>query len=278
MYFIVDFFIFLFGLIIGSFLNAAIYRLSLLDFSFWKSLGGRNRSYCPRCKHPLAWLDLVPVVSFLLLQGKCRYCHKKISWQYPIVEVATGLLFVLIFKYQFSSISQLSSFNYQSFIALCFMFYVSCSMIIIFVYDLKYYLIPDNILFPAIGVAFIFHLFSGILIGNWILGFGNSIAAAIVASGFFLCIYVVSRGAWMGFGDVKLAILLGLLLGWPNILVGLFLSFFFGAIIGVVLMLLSKKGLKSEIPFAPFLIAGTLVAMFWGEKIIYWYFNLFLFS
>src|SRR3989344_4664509 len=189
------FFIFLIGLCVGSFLNCVIYRLALPNFSFWKNLGGLNRSYCPHCKYNLAWLDLIPVFSFLFLKGKCRYCKKKISLQYPIVEILTGLVFLLIF-FIMQDIEQ-----------------------------------PDN--------------------------FIN-----------FLFLFLISKGKWIGFGDVKLAILLGFLLGFPNILSGLFLSFFFGAIIGLILMFLNKKGLESEIPFAPFLIIGTFVAMFFGDQII----------
>jgi prepilin signal peptidase PulO-like enzyme (type II secretory pathway) len=103
----------------------------------------------------------------------------------------------------------------------------------------------------------------------------NYLLAVLIGSGFFLAIFLVSKGVAMGFGDVKLAILLGLLLGFPNILVGLFLAFFFGAIIGIIMMFFGKKGFKSEIPFGPFLITGTFLAMFWGQQIISWYLNLF---
>jgi prepilin signal peptidase PulO-like enzyme (type II secretory pathway) len=142
-------------------------------------------------------------------------------------------------------------------------------LIVIFVYDLKLYLIPDKALFPAIAIAVIYNFvppfnFSHIL---------NNFIAAVLACGFFLIIFLVSRGKWMGFGDVKLAILMGLLLGLPNVLVALFLAFFLGAIIGVILMVFKKKSLKSEIPFGPFLIAGTFAAIFWGQQIVNWYLN-----
>ena len=159
---------------------------------------------------------------------------------------------------------------------------------IIFIYDFKHYLIPDKVLFPAIVVAFVYKFFVNLsfshwnLIENWKLKIGNSasisnfILAVIIASGFFLTIFLVSRGKWMGFGDVKLAILMGLVLGFPSILVALFLAFFFGAIIGVGLMAFNKKDLKSEIPFGPFLIFGTLAAMLWGGQLIQWYLNLII--
>lgn len=295
--FYVSFFTFIFGLIIGSFLNCVIYRLE-------KEEKLTGRSYCPHCKYTLRWQDLIPVFSFLFLRGKCKYCAKKISWQYPLVEISTALVFLIIFNYQFFRLRQgfggqaiFNEFSTFNFINLFFLFYIASVLIVIFVYDLKYYLIPDNVLFPAIIITFIYRIldFSYLdLIGNWKLEsnlresllaqgnfatISNFLLAAFIASAFFLSIYLVSRGKWMGFGDCKLAILLGLILGFPNILVGLFLSFFLGAIIGVGLMIFNpstssgrvKKGLKSQIPFAPFLITGTFLAMFFSDRIIQLY-------
>jgi len=252
------------GLCIGSFLNCVIYRLEEE-----KSLNGR--SFCPNCKHNLTWKDLFPVFSYLFLGGKCRYCAKKISWQYPAVEFATGIIFLLIFNFQFSIFNE---FSIIQFLNLAFLFYIASALIIIFVYDLKHYLIPDKVLLPAIIITFIFCIFEEFN-SNFKFQISNYLLAAIIASGFFLLIFLVSRGRWMGFGDVKLAVLMGLALGVPNIFVALFLAFFFGAIIGVILMVFQKKGLKSEIPFGPFLIAGTFLALFWGHEMIVWYLRLF---
>jgi len=252
-------FIFLLGLAVGSFLNCLIYRLEKNE-SF---VGGR--SYCPHCKHALQWIDLIPLISFFFLGGRCRYCHEKISVQYPIVEIATAVIFLLIFNI-FPPISHMAEV-----INLIFLFYIASSLIVILVYDLKFYLIPDKVLFPAIIITLLYRL---LLAGEG--GIWNYILAALAASGFFLFLFLLSRGEWMGFGDVKLAILLGLLLGFPNILVGLFLAFLFGAIIGLGLLFLKKKGLKSEIPFAPFLIIGTFLAMFFGIQLIQWYSNFLL--
>lgn len=260
-----SFFIFLFGLCIGSFLNFIIYRISLTNFSFWKDIVVAQRSYCPHCKHELLWQDLIPIASFLFLKGECRYCHKKISLQYPLVEILTGLVFLSVFS------SQYPIFNMAGLISLSFLFYIASTLIVIFVYDLKYYLILDMVLFPAIIITFAYRLiFSMAAMPNYLL-------AVVIAAGFFLGLFLVSKGQWIGFGDVKLVVLLGLILGFPNVLAGLFLSFFFGAIIGVVLMLLNKKGLKSEVPFAPFLIAGTFMALFWGPEMIDWYTHFLIF-
>lgn len=264
-------FIFLLGLAVGSFLNSVIYRLALPNFSFWKNLGGRERSRCPSCKHNLSWKDLIPILSFFTLRGKCRYCKKKISWQYPLVEIITGALFVLTFWS--------SGIGIWDLVRLCFMFYVLCSMIVIFVYDLKHYMIPDYILFPVIIITFSYRFFENLvidnwnLIGIWKLGFGNFILSALLASGFFLFIFLVSGGRWMGFGDVKLAFFMGLFLGLPDVLIALFLAFFMGAIIGLGLVILGDKDLKSEIPFGPFLITGTFLAFLWGDFLISSYLN-----
>ena len=249
--YLIDLFVFIFGVCIGSFLNCYIYRLEQE-----KTLNGR--SFCPNCKHFLSWLDLFPVFSFLFLKGKCRYCKEKISIQYPLVELAGGILFLAIF-------------NPHNILQSVFYWLISCFLIIIFVYDLKHYIIPDKILFPAIIITLVFNLIPPYNFHQIIFNF----VGAAVASGFFLAIFVFSKGKWMGFGDVKLAILMGLLLGLANVLVALFLAFFFGAIIGVIMMVFEKKNLRSEIPFGPFLIAGTFSAIFFGSQIIQWYMSLF---
>lgn len=263
--------IFLTGLVVGSFLNSVIYRLHE-GKSFL-----RGRSYCPHCKHKLSWQDLIPLFSFLILKGRCRYCHQKISLQYPLVELATGILFVLLFYYTTYDI-RYTIYN----------LIISCFLVIIFVYDLKYYIIPDKIIYPAIGITFLYRLFETLkfgnldLIRNWKLEIGNlqpllnSLGAAFLASAFFLAIVLVSHAKWMGMGDFKLAFFMGLFLGFPNILVALFLSFFIGAIIGIALIISGKRSLKSEIPFGPFLVTGTFLALFWTKQIINWYLNIFI--
>ena len=259
---------FIFGLVAGSFLNCVVYRLALPNFSFWKNLGGQNRSYCPECKHVLSWRDLIPVFSFLFLKGKCRYCSKKISVQYPLVELITALSFVLIFNF---SVYTRPVWGWQFLIDILFLLVVFSFLIIIFVYDLKYYIIPDKILFPAIAIVFLYQLIFSFRFLNF-----NSLWAGLGACAFFLFLFIISGGRWMGFGDVKLAFFMGLFLGYPNILVALFLAFFLGAIIGVGLIIFGNKNLKSEIPFGPFLITGTFLALLWGQEITNWYMNLFL--
>ena len=280
-------FVFIFGSAIGSFLNSIIYRLSIkksfLFASFKKKqteksfLGIFNkelaRSYCPQCKHELGSQDLIPILSFVLLRGKCRYCQKKISFQYPLVELACGLLFAIIYfvntKYLFYGNLAFWFLNFL------FLFFISSLLVIIFVYDFKHYIIPDKIVYPAIVVTAIWYLASTLFLKYFtkhdLLG---AIYSAFGAASFFLVIVVASQGKWMGMGDVKLAFFMGLLLRFPNILVALFLAFFTGAAVGVLLILAGKKTLKSEVPFGPFLVLGTFLAMFFGQQLIDFYFSL----
>ena len=260
---------FIIGAAAGSFLNCVIYRLEK-NKSFLK-----GRSFCPHCRHVLSWQDLIPLVSFLMLKAKCRYCSKKISFQYPLTEIITGAVFVLVF-------SHFSGFFLESvsgFLSIIFYWVISCFLIIIFIFDLKHYIIPDRIVYPAIIIAFLYQLFRALefanwdLFGIWNLEFGilKPVFSAILAAAFFGAIVFVSQGKWMGAGDIKLAFLMGLILGWPNILAGLFSAFLIGAIMGMALVFSGKKTLKSEVPFGPFLVTGTFIALFWGQKMINFY-------
>ena len=270
--FLFYFFVFILGVSLGSFLNSVTYRLENNE-SF------RGRSWCPNCKKKLSWFDLIPLFSFLILKGRCRHCKLAISIQYPLVELSTGLLFLLITSHW----SPISSFYGLG--GLFFFWLVSCFLLIIFVYDLKHLIIPDKIVYPGIVIAFLYQLF-GIFDLGFVSDFGfsisdlkplaNSFLAALLVSGFFLAIVLISRGKWMGVGDVKLAFLMGLLLGFPGILVALFVAFFAGAIIGLGLIAFGKKSLKAEVPFGPFLVIGTFAQLLWGDEIIIWYFNLLL--
>ncbi len=250
--------IFIFGLIIGSFLNCVIYRLENKKSFLW------GRSFCPKCKKTLVWYDLIPVFSYLMLAGKCRYCKKEISIQYPIVELATGLLF-----------ASLANFDHAT--QTIYFFAIISFLVVIFVYDLKSYIIPDKVVLPAIGLAIAYNLFS-VLIGDftWQVFWGRILAGFWPALGFFL-LFFVSQGKWMGFGDVKLAFLMGLILGPAKVIVALYIAFILGGIIGLILVVSGIKKLKSEMPFGPFLILGTFLAMVFGKALLGWYYNFFNF-
>ncbi|MEI6040262.1 MAG: prepilin peptidase [Candidatus Berkelbacteria bacterium] len=239
------------GLIIGSFLNVIILRFDDLK----SVLVGR--SHCPKCKKDLVWFELIPVLSFVLLWGKCSKCKVKISWQYPLVEAGTALVFALI--YTFFGFSLISLF-----LAL-----ISCLLIVALVYDILYLEISDSLILIAAGLWLVY-----LLIFHFDVSILNYIYGALTLGGFLGVMVFVSKEKWMGEGDIWLGALLGFILGWPNILVGSFLAFFIGAIVGIVLLVLKVSKLKDQLAFAPFLILGFWIALFWGEKIISWYMSL----
>ncbi len=253
---IIKIIIFSLGLSVGSFLNCLIYRIE-------EEKSMKGRSYCPKCKHTLSYLDLFPLFSFLFLKGRCRYCKRKISFQYPLIELITGIVFLFIFSYLFYSPSQF--WNIWILFEFFSLIIISSLFILIFVYDLKHLLIPDIATYLLIFFTFIYSIIKENLL--------NGLISAITISLFFLFIYLITKEKGMGFGDVLLSFPLGLFLGYPNFIIALFTSFQLGAIIGIGLIILKKKGIKSQIPFGPFLITGTIIAFLWGEKIIYYYFN-----
>ncbi len=252
-YFVVGLFVFLLGIFIGSFLNCFIYRLSI-------NKKPEGRSYCPKCKHQLVSKDLVPVLSYVFLLGKCRYCEKKISSEYPLVELLTGVLFLLTFLFVGLSFE------------LPYLLLVLFLLILIFVYDLKHYIIPDFATFSLIFLSLAYLLSISFIEGDYNILLSGILSGAGVFL-FFLALWYFTKGKGMGFGDVKFVIFMGLFLGFPNIIPGLFISFLLGAIIGLILIAIKKKKIKQQIPFGPFLIIGTLTAYFYGAKIIEIYLN-----
>lgn len=244
------------GLIAGSFTNSVIFRINdLLSIV-------THRSICPHCKEEIKWYDLVPLFSFVVLAGRCRKCAKKISIQYPIVEFAMAILYALIY-WQFG----LTVFS-------VFLMALSIALVGIFVYDLYYKIIPDFLIYFMLIIWIVIWLLS--LIGNSFglpADFSKLILGGLISGGFIAVIVAVTRGKGMGIGDIKLAFLLGFVLGYPNIIIALFAAFIIGSIIGIFLITLKIKKLKSEIPFAPFLIIGFYLSLFWAEPIINWYLN-----
>jgi len=253
-------FIFLFGLIIGSFLNAAIYRLHSNESIIM------GRSKCPHCQHVLAAKDLIPILSFILLLGRCRYCNKKISWQYPIVELATGLLFVLAYVIEVNNY-RLPLTDYRLSILLFRDFLAIAVLIILFVSDWLYMTIPDEVAIPSIVIIFCLNLLVGF---SWIF----LIVGLVVGGGFFALQYFLSRGVWVGGGDVRLGALMGALLGWPLVLASLFVAYLGGALVALILLIFKKATPQTQIPFGVFLAPAALVVLFWGNNLVGWYLNL----
>lgn len=253
------YFVFIIGVIFGSFLNVVIYRLNPAP----QLRGGVfGRSACLHCKTQLRWYDLIPILSFTYLCGKCRYCNKKISWQYPIVEILSGLIWVGIFykSFGFQSIFNLQFLNSLNFFYYIFIFSI---LLIIAVYDYKWQIIPDKIIFPTIFIALIYNLFQSpnIEIFLWLL------LTAIAAFLFFFSIYFFSKGRAMGFGDAKLAFLIGLLLNTILSITAFILAFIIGAVFGIILLIFTDKTLKSQIAFGPFLIIGMTISFFLSDFI-----------
>ncbi len=250
-YFLYLAFIFITGIVFGSFLNVLIYRLP-------HNLPLTGRSFCPKCKKKISWQDNIPLLSFVLLGGKCRSCRSPISWQYPLVELATGVLFVLTVI--FLAKDNLSSIIYH--------LSILSVLIVVFFTDLKYGIIPDKITYPAIIISLIY-----IILNTQYLILNTSLSA-LGAAVFLAFLHLITRGRGMGLGDVKLAFLMGLLLGFPKIIVAFYLAFLTGAAVSLILVLIGKKKFGQTIPFGPFLVAGTLIAMFLGELIIKQFNNL----
>lgn len=263
---IISVYIFCFGLIIGSFLNALIWRLHSGDSMM-------TRSMCPKCKHQLAWYDNIPLVSFVLLGGRCRYCRQAISWQYPAVELTVGILFVLVFQ-------QAASYFFlpSVFLILIKSWFVVAVMVLIFVYDLRWYLILDKVTLPAGIVLSAFWLIeksqqTGLLAARntWL----ELLITLAIGYGFFALQYYGSKGKWLGGGDVKLGLVMALALATPNrIMAAIFLAYIMGAATGLVLIAFGKKELGSKLPFGTFLAVATVAVLLYGEPLITWYLQL----
>lgn len=244
----------LLGLCIGSFLNVLISRLPE-----GKTLWGR--SMCVHCSTQLTWWQLVPGVSFLLLRGKCYACKKSISWQYPLVELLTAGMFALIGWYH-------GMVDATNWLLITRDLFAVSALITIGMIDALYYLILNRVLLVVGSVLLVL---DGFLV-HWdvsrLLDYG---LAALIGFLFFWVQYALSKGRWVGGGDMKLAAVLGLLLGFQGLLVALLLSYVGGAIISVFLMAFKKKGMKSEMPMGTFLALASVVALLFGEKIASWY-------
>lgn len=252
---------------VGSFLNVVIYRYNTGKSAF------SGRSFCFSCGKELRWHELIPLFSFIFLHGKCLKCGSKISWQYPIVELLTGLIFLAVFSLGFS---WLWTFYYLAIMSL---------FVVIGVYDMKHFIIPDGVVY-ALGVLSVIPF---IIISYLLESFSPFLAldfwAGPILFSFFFLFWFLSGGRWMGLGDAKLALPIGFLLGFNLGISAVILSFWIGALVAMAIMVFEKiradvrseKGLKngpknltmkSEMPFAPFLILGFLIVFFFGINVL----------
>jgi prepilin signal peptidase PulO-like enzyme (type II secretory pathway) len=263
------------GVTFGSFVNALVWRLhelaaltgkkSKTAIKRRKELSiATGRSMCPHCGHELAPKDLMPIVSWIWLRGKCRYCGAKIS-DSPLVELVTGLLFAVSYLAWPQSLHGVGLFQFIVWLAFVVGF------VALAVYDLRWFLLPDRLVFPLIGLAII----ETVVIALWrhsLSALGMPAAGGVVIFGFFWMLYQVSKGSWIGGGDVKLAIVLGLLAGTP---MQAFMVLFFASLIGTVFsipqLFRGKAGLAQRIPFGPSLLLATMLVVLYGAHIANWY-------
>ena len=229
----------------------------------------RGRSRCPHCKHDLAAKDLVPVLSYLYFRARCRYCKKPISWQYPVAELVTGSLFAIIYAWL-----NPSALTAVAVVTLGYYWYLACVAVIISTVDLRAKIIPDRVIGPAVVVTLAFLIFKSLDSSLGGGGLGAHLLTGLGAGLAFLSIVMVSNGRWMGGGDVKLFALIGLVLGWPGLLVGAMSAFWIGAAVSLGLIAFGSKKLADQIPFGPFLLLGAAIALGWGSGLADWYVKL----
>jgi len=278
------------GLVMGSFAGASLWRLRARQLVEDKADGEKvnkkefkmleplskvrfasDRSLCLHCGHHLKWYDLLPLFSWVGTGGKCRYCHEKIGWFEPLIEIGVGVFFVASYVFWPEMIQTVPQMAY-------FILWLIAGVLlaILFAYDLKWSILPNRVMFPLIAVGVIaaaFNVFSS-LDPLWSLV--NVIIAVVLLSGLYLILWLVSKGQWIGFGDVKLGLALALLIGdWKLAFIALFAANLIGCLIVVPGMLSGKLTRKTRVPFGPLLILGAVVAAWWGTSILAWYFSIY---
>lgn len=252
-----------FGIAIGSFLNVVVFRTKSGEPI------SKGRSKCRSCLEPVATIDLVPIWSYFSLKGRCRNCREVIAWQYPAVELTMGILFGLFFVRAMTGFAIPDFIDSSELLALFIRDAILASfLVVIFIYDFRYSYILDRFSVPAMILALLFNIALGadalnILLGGFLIG------------GFFAFQFLVSQGKWIGGGDIRMGLLMGFLLGIEQGLLALFLSYIFGAIVGVILILAKKRKMDSHVPFGTFMAFSILTVMFAGDVILDWYLGLF---
>lgn len=261
----------LLGLILGSFVNALVWRVHAQEAKKKSKVGHKElsvlhgRSMCPYCKHTLAAKDLVPVLSWLSLGGKCRYCHKPISWQYPVVELLTSALFVLSYLFWPLDWNAAGTINFAVWLI------ILVGFMALIVYDLRWMLLPDRIVYPLLVIGGLLALFNIIDVGS-VRALIETLISVAIAGGIFYGLFVISNGRWIGGGDVKLGLLIGLVLGDPYLaFLMLMTASLLGTLVALPGMVLKKVSPSSRIPFGPFLIVATILVQLFGTSVIEWY-------
>lgn len=271
----------LIGLCIGSFVNAVVWRLheqakeakkKQPDKQYLGRLSiKRGRSMCPHCKQELQMVDLIPVISWLSLAGKCRYCRKPISIQYPLVELLTGVLFALSYVFWPLPVEGLQLVLFGLWLVLLGGFMA------LIVYDFKWFLLPNRLVYPLSLVAGAFAVINILDATEPLKAALNTLLAVLVGGGIFHLIFQLSNGKLIGGGDVKLGWLLGLVAGTPaRSFLFIFLASVLGSVASLPLVVNQKLKLKSKVPFGPFLIIGAILVQLFGADILSWYRDTFV--
>ncbi len=281
------------GLCLGSFVNALVWRMheqlltqsrnhpvskrksstSTLRLSYRRNLSILwGRSMCPKCHHELGVKDLIPIISWVLLRSKCRYCNQSISWQYPLVELLVVLLFVVSYAWWSLGFNAAGVFNFIFWLIFLTIF------VALGVYDFRWFLLPNRLVYPLIGLVLIKVITNASLFNGGWLTIIHAFWGVIFLAGLFYLLYLISRGAWIGFGDVKLAIGLGLIAGsLLSSVVLLFMASVAGSLIAAPLLIQGKAKITTRIPFGPLLLLSTIAVVLLGGHITDWYNGLFYF-
>ncbi|MFH0838066.1 MAG: prepilin peptidase [Patescibacteria group bacterium] len=246
-------FVILIGLAFGSFASVLIHRLHTREKGIL-----RGRSFCPLCAKELGVRDIVPVVSYLINKFKCRFCRQPIAFRYPLLELSMAGIFFL-------TTALIGSGDVTQHI---FYLFIAFVFIVLTFYDFLFREIPDQISLPAVFITILYVLLNNV---HTPLNLAIGIAIPVL---FFGVLHFGSRGRWLGGGDIRIGALMGALLGYPMVLTGLFFGYLFGSIYSLTGMAFKKFGRQTQIPFAPFLLLGAYVAVFWGQTIVDWYFGL----
>ncbi|MEX0934199.1 MAG: prepilin peptidase [Candidatus Saccharimonadales bacterium] len=270
-----------YSLALGSFINAWVWRQKQQDILLEsEDLNNKDiiqenhsvihgRSICTSCHHKLSAKDLVPIISWIILKGRCRYCHNRISWQYPVVEITVmllGIISFLLWPWELNNlVGYLQVFIWVNIVGV----FVALS-----VYDFKWYLLPNKMMTSLLVLVVIYQglrAVEGVSINEWLI---SPLIGGVGAFVFFYILYLIGRGKWMGGGDVKLALVLGLMLGGISILVGLFLAFNIAAIASLIMIATGARSRKDVIPFGPFLMIGAWLALHFSNDLINWYLSI----
>ena len=253
------------GLCAGSFVSAVVWRVRQQERGKQKLSILKGRSQCPHCHHPLAWHDLIPLLSWLSLRGRCRYCGEPISWQYPLIELAMVAVFTVSYAYYPGGV-----YGIGDWVLLITGLLTSVGLLALLIYDLRWMVLPNRIIYPTLAIAVVGRLIYLIsfetdvdkAIASWVL-------SILVASGFFWLIFMTSSGKWIGYGDVRLGLITGTILADPILsLLMIFVASVLGSLVALPLLVSGRKHIGSRLPFGPYLIAATFLVLIFGQTVI----------